>query len=164
MLYQVGDKIVHPLHGAGIIDRMETRRIDGVNRKFYVMNLPNNQMTVMIPVDSCDKVGVRNLCSSEEIDSVLNDIPNLVVDTNENWNKRYRENMLRIKSGNLRELASVIKSLVLRDDSRGLSTGERKMLVSSKQIILTEISFVKNISYEEAEANLLRHVRSGKGS
>ena len=163
MNYQVGDIIVHPLHGAGVIDHIESRRIDGKDKNYFVMALPGNAMSVMIPVDSCDKVGVRPLATERELEEVLSDIPKLVFDPSENWNKRYRENMLRIKNGNLSDLASVIKSLLLREQSRGLSTGERKMLVQSKQILLSEISYIKNISFAEAELDLLNRVSQKEG-
>lgn len=154
MTFQVGDKIAHPLHGAGIIERMETRRVNGRDKEYYVLKLPGGDMLVMIPTDSCEEVGVRPIVGKQEIEHLFQSIPDLETDMTANWNKRYRENMLRIRSGDMLEVAAVIKSLMHRDSQRGLSTGERRMLHSAKRILLSEIVMANDASMEEAEARL----------
>ena len=111
-------------------------------------------MQVMIPVESTDVIGVRPIIQPAEAENILKSISSLEINMNTNWNKRYRENMMKIKSGNLLEVASVIKGLMLRDTDKGLSTGERKMLHSAKQIFISEIVLSESASYEEIEKRL----------
>lgn len=153
-MYKIGDQIAHPLHGAGTISAIESRRVNGTNRDYYMMHIPVGDMTVMIPTDTCALVGIRPVIDGERAESILSSIPDIEVSDNTNWNKRYRENMLRLKSGDLLEVAAVIKSLVYRDNQRGLSTGERKMLHSAKQIFISELVIAQNLAYEDAESRL----------
>lgn len=153
-MFQVGDKIVHPMHGAGIVDSIVQKKVNGVVREYYVLKLPVGGMLVMIPTHNCEEIGVRPVIPGEEADRVLAAIPEIQVEITQNWNQRYRENMLRIKSGDLMEVARVVKSLVQRDGERGLSTGERKMLHSAKQILISEIVLSQNASYEDVEARI----------
>ena len=154
MTFRVGDRIAHPMHGAGVIDSIVTKRINGKDREYYVLKLPAGDMLVMVPVETCDAIGVRPIVAPAEAEALLGAIPGIEVEMTSNWNKRYRENMLRIKSGDLMEVASVVKGLMQRDRERGLSTGERKMLHSAKQIPISEIVLSESSSYEEVEARL----------
>lgn len=154
-LYQVGDKIVHPMHGAGIIDAIVTKRMNGITRNYYNLKLPTGTMMVLIPTDHTDEIGVRPVVNAERADEIIEILRSIDVDMTQNWNHRYRENMIRLKSGDLTEVARVVKSLMLRDGSRGLSTGERKMLHSAKQILISELVLAKNCSYEDMEACIL---------
>lgn len=153
-MFKIGDRVAHPLHGAGTISEIERKKIDNQYKDYYVMRIPKGDMRVMIPVDACDAVGLRPIIDSVRAEEILKQIPDLEVSEDANWNKRYRENMLRIRSGDLLEVASVIKSLVRRENVRGLSTGERKMLHSAKQILISEIVLCFNCSYSEAEERL----------
>ncbi|MDR3310694.1 MAG: CarD family transcriptional regulator [Oscillospiraceae bacterium] len=152
-MFNIGDKIAHPLHGAGIIDCVEDRRVNGVTRSYYLMRLRGG-MTVMIPVENCDAVGVRPICAPCVADELFRAIPALSIEMTQNWNRRYRENMQRIKSGDLFEVARVVKGLIARETERGLSTGERKMLHSAKQILISELVLTQESSYEEVEIRL----------
>ena len=153
-MFKIGDRVAHPLHGAGTISEIEHKKIDNRFIDYYVMRIPKGDMRVMIPVDSCDAVGLRPIIDAVRAEEILSRIPDLEVAEDLNWNKRYRENMLRIRSGDLLEVASVIKSLVRRETARGLSTGERKMLHSAKQILISEIVLCFDCSYSEAEERL----------
>lgn len=153
-MFRVGDKIVHPMHGAGIVDEIVTRKVNGVLRDYYSLRLPVGGMLVMIPTENCSEIGVRAVLTAEEADRVLGEIATVQVELEPNWNQRYRENMLRLKSGDLLEVAKVVKCLMLRDSRRGLSTGERKMLHSAKQILISEIGMAQDISYDEAEIRI----------
>lgn len=154
MTFRVGDRIAHPMHGAGVIDSVVKRKINGTERDYYVLKLPAGDMLVMIPVDTSAEIGVRPIVDAEEAEKILGSIPGLEIEMTQNWNKRYRENMLKIKSGNLLEVAAVVKGLMQRDKERGLSTGERKMLHSAKQILISEIVLSESASYEEVEERL----------
>ena len=153
-MFQVGDKIVHPMHGAGVVDSIVQKKVNGVVREYYILKLPVGGMLVMIPTANSEESGVRPVCRREEADRVLAAIPDIEVDMTQNWNRRYRENMLRLKSGDLLEVARVVKGLMLRDTDRGLSTGERKMLHSAKQILISELVLSENSSYEDIEARI----------
>lgn len=153
-MYRIGDRIAHPLHGAGVIDRIESKKINGTLREYYVVKMPVGDMVVMIPKETSDTIGVRPIICPKEADHIIASIGGLEVNMTTNWSRRYRENMIRIKSGNLMEVAAVIKGLVSRETDKGLSTGERKMLHSAKQILISEIVLSQQATYEEVEARL----------
>ena len=153
-MYQIGDKVVHPMHGAGVIDSIVQRKVAGKVENYYLLKLSVGSMTVMIPTGNTQEIGVRPVVSGQEAESLIDAMEGIEVDMTQNWNRRYRENMVRLKSGDLLEVARVINGLTLRDQKRGLSTGERKMLHSAKQILISEIVLSKSVSYESAEAEL----------
>jgi len=153
-MFRTGDKIVHPMHGAGIVESIVQNKVNGVTRDYYVLKLPLRSMVVMIPTHNCDEIGVRPIIDSNQADDILAKLPGIEVEFDQNWNRRYRDNMERIKSGDLLEVARVIKGLMLRDGERGLSTGERKMLHSAKEILISEIVLSQSVSYEDVEERI----------
>ena len=158
----VGDKVVHPMHGAGVIRDIVVERLAGQRKSYYVFSLPVGELVLKIPTESCEKIGIRGLSTSEAIDALISKIPQIPVDMTVNWNQRYRENMDRLKSGELSEVARVIKALMWRDRDRGLSNGERKMLHSAKQILLSEVVLVNGTDYKETEQRIER-IMLGEG-
>ena len=159
-MFCVGDKIVHPMHGAGVIESIVDEKIGRDLVRFYMFRMPVSGLTLKIPTANSEMIGVRAVSSAETIERVLAELPKLSVDMTTNWNHRYRENMERIKSGNLLEVARVIKTLMRRDKQRGLSNGERKMLHSAKQILLSEVVLVEQAPYQEAEKRIDRAMLS----
>ena len=153
-MFQIGDKIVHPMHGAGVIDSIATQRVNGVVRDYYVLKLPVGGMQVMVPTENSAEIGVRPIVAAGKAEEIIVALRDIQVKNDSNWNRRYRENMLRLKSGDLMEVARVMKGLILRDEKKGLSTGERKMLHSAKQILISEIVLSQNASYEEIEGRI----------
>ena len=153
-MYQIGDKIVHPMHGAGVIDSVVEEKISGKLIQFYVFKMPISGLTLKIPTANTEVIGIRDILPVSEIEAVIARIPSLGVDMTANWNHRYRENMERIKSGDLIEVSGVIKALMHRDNERGLSNGERKMLHSAKQILISEIVLSEGMEYSAAEARI----------
>lgn len=153
-MFQVGDKVVHPMHGAGIVDSIVQEKVNGAMEDYYLMKLPNRSMVVMIPVKTSSEVGLRPVVAQERANEVLSSIPTMQVEMISNWNRRYRDNLERMKSGDLIEVARVIKGLTIRDGKRGLSTGERKMLNSARDILISELVMAKNMSEEDATAAL----------
>ena len=153
-MYKIGDPIAHPLHGAGVIEGIEVKNIAGNNREYYLVKMPVGDMLIMIPIETSAAIGVRPIINATEADTILDSISGLEINITQNWSRRYRENMLKIKSGDLLEVASVIKSLVSRELEKGLSTGERKMLCSAKQIFISELVLSQCSSYEEVEERL----------
>ena len=153
-MFQVGDKIVHPMHGAGVIEGVVEERISGSRVQFYVFKMPVSGLTLKIPTANTQMIGVRGIHAVSEIETVIGKIPQLSVDMTANWNHRYRENMERIKSGDIVEVAGVIKALMHRDSERGLSNGERKMLHNAKQILISEVVLAEDVTYGDAEARI----------
>ncbi|MDR1157957.1 MAG: CarD family transcriptional regulator [Oscillospiraceae bacterium] len=153
-MFSVGDKIVHPMHGAGVVDNIISQKVDGIYRQYYVIKMPLGGMLVMIPINNSDEIGVRPVIDSESAEEIIESMSGIEIDMTQNWNRRYRENMLRIKSGDLMEVAKVVKGLMSRERQRGLSTGERKMLHAAKQILISEIVLAQSVSYEDVERRI----------
>ncbi|MDO4316126.1 MAG: CarD family transcriptional regulator [Oscillospiraceae bacterium] len=157
-MFSIGDLVVHPMHGAGVIDDIVQEKISGVTKEYYVFKMPMGGLVLKIPIANSQVIGIRSVISRTEAETLLDAIPALTVESNTNWNKRYQENMLRLKSGDLYEVARVIKMLMYRDLQKGLSTGERKMLHSARQIMVSEIVLAEDCAYQEAESRLDRAV------
>ena len=153
-MYQIGDKVVHPMHGAGVIDSIVQRKVAGKLEDYYLLKLSVGSMTVMIPTGNTQEIGVRPIVSSEEAKELIRALENIEVDMTQNWNRRYRENMVRLKSGDLLEVARVVKGLLLRESLRGLSNGERKMLRTAKQILISELVLAQSLPYKTVEDNI----------
>ena len=154
-MYNIGDFVVHPMHGAGRIEDIVEEKVAGVRKEYYVFSMPAGGLVLKIPTAGTGNIGMRSVISGGEAQELMDAIPELGVEANTNWNKRFQENMTRLKSGDLYEVARVIKGLVHRENEKGLSTGERKMLYNAKQIMLSEIVLAQKCSYEDAESRLM---------
>lgn len=148
-MFSVGDLVVHPMHGAGVIHEIVQERIAGKTQTYYVFQMPVGGLRLLIPVANSDAIGIRPIMSAEEAAAFMEEIPLLTVETDTNWNRRYRENLERLKSGDLRQVARVIKSLMHRERRRSLSTGERKMLHAARQVLLSELVLASGGDYDE---------------
>ena len=133
-MYNVGDEIVYPMHGAGRIDSIEERNILGEKQSYYILKMPG-EVKVMVPIEKAEQVGIRNVIDKSSADKVLNVLEQDETEMNKNWNKRYRDNMDKIKSGDIYEIADVVRNLSFKQKEKGLSTGEKKMLTNAKQIL-----------------------------
>ena len=149
-MFSIGDKIVYPMHGAGIIEKIEEKKILGEIRKYYILNVPYGDMKIMIPVDSSREIGIRSIISDEELGCVLELLSGETSEMSTNWNRRYRENMEKLKTGDVLEVAEVVRNLMRTDRQKKLSTGEKKMLTNAKQILSSEIILIKGIELSEA--------------
>ncbi|QOX65418.1 CarD family transcriptional regulator [Anoxybacterium hadale] len=150
-MFVIGEKIVYPMHGAGIIEEIEEKLILGESRKYYILKVPFGDMKIMIPVDSSNDIGVRSIISVDEIDAVMDILSAGSSEMSNNWNRRYRENMEKLKTGDIYSVAEVVRNLMRTDREKKLSTGEKKMLSNAKQILVSEIILVKEIDPEAAE-------------
>ncbi len=148
-MFQVGDKVVYPMHGAGIIEAIEEKEVLGQIRRYYVMRLPLGDMKIMIPMSSVKDVGLRQVIDSTSVDLVLTILGDRSNTMTAAWNRRYRANLDKLRSGNIFEVAEVIKNLALREKEKGLSTGEKKMLESARQILVSELVLAGNRREEE---------------
>jgi len=150
-MFNIGDKVVYPMHGAGIIEGIEEKEILGEKRKYFIMRMPIGDMKVMVPVDNVEDVGVREIINNEDLERVISILKGSKSSMPQNWNRRYRINMDRIKSGDIYEIAAVVRNLLMLDNEKGLSTGERKMLSSAKQMLLSEMVLVSELDIEKIE-------------
>ena len=153
-MFNIGDKIVYPMHGAGIIESIEEREVLGERRQYYILKMPVGDMKVFIPTNNAYDIGVRGIIDFIEAEQVLHFFSICSDNVCSNWNRRYRENIARIKSGNIYEVAHVVKMLMCRDKRRGLSSGERKMLCNAKHILISELILAKEISQQDVEMQL----------
>lgn len=149
-MFNIGDKIVYPMHGAGEIVAIEEREILGNVYKYYIMRLPINELKVMVPVKNAEEVGVRKISDEKTMEKLLETLSSdREITMPKNWNRRYRFNLEKIKSGDLTKIADVIKCLENLDKKKSLSTGERKILTEARQIIVSEMALVFDKNVEE---------------
>ena len=153
-MFSVGDLVVHPMHGAGVIDAIVREKVAGSTQDYYVFKMPVGGLVLKIPTANSQAIGIRSVIRLAEAEALIDAIPGMAVEESSNWNKRYRENMVRLKSGDLYEVARVVKGLLFRERRRGLSNGERKMLHSAKQIMISEIVLAEKAGYQEVESRL----------
>ena len=149
------------MHGIGVIEHIEQQSILGEQTEYYVLRFSNGNMTAMVPVDSAESVGIRVLADESECNRVLEYFagPEISED-NSNWNQRYRDNMDKLRTGELLSVAEVIKSLAEREKQKGLSTGERKMFTTAKQVLFTEIRIVCGLDESAIEAKIAEGLAS----
>ena len=153
-MFCIGDKVAHPMHGAGVIADIVREKVAGCVQDYYVFRLSTGGLVLKIPTASSGAVGLREVADRGTILELLAALPSLEVEMTANWNRRYRENLQRLKSGDLYEVARVIKGLSRRDSQQGLSTGERKMLHTAKQILISEIVLALGWEYEAVERSV----------
>ena len=149
-MFSVGDKIVHPMHGAGVIKKIEEKKILGEVRAYYVLKLPCNDMDVMLPVDSEESVGIRDIVDKSVIDRVIQLLKSPSTAMDANWNRRCRSNMELLRTGDILRVAEVVRNLTRVDRVKKLSAGEKKMLSTARQILISEIILVCDLTKEEA--------------
>ncbi len=149
-MYKIGDKILYPMHGAGTIEKIESREILGQVKDYYILNISCGGMGLMLPVDSCDKIGVRPIVSDEEMERALCILGEESTKMADNWNKRQRENMDKLKSGKIEITAEIVRNLTRIDRDRKLSAGEKKMLSNARRILVSEVMLVKDLDSDAA--------------
>ena len=155
-MFNVGDKVVYPMHGAGVIESIEEKEVLGKSRRYYVMRIPLGDMKVMIPMDNVMEVGLRQVITEKEVPQVMSILEERTGSMSPNWNRRYRANLEKIKTGDIYEVAEVVRNLSLREKEKGLSTGERKMLDNARQILVSELVLAKDQEEKKIESMLER--------
>lgn len=150
-MFNIGDKVVYPMHGAGIIEAIEEKEVLGEIRKYYIMRLPIGDMKVMVPINNVKDVGLRQVIDADGVQRVLGILRERDNSQSANWNRRYRTHMEKIKSGDIFEVAEVVRNLLLREQEKGLSTGERKMLENARQILVSELVLAEGAEEEKVE-------------
>jgi CarD family transcriptional regulator, regulator of rRNA transcription len=148
-LYKVGDKVVYPHHGAGTVVKKESREVLGQKRDYLTIKILHNDMTVQVPCENADQVGLRRVIGEKEVGVVLKALTGSSTEMPKNWNRRFKHNRDKMKTGDVLELAEVVRNLALRDHEKGLSTGEKQMFVKAKKILASELMYAKNMDEDE---------------
>ncbi len=154
MSYDVGDKVVYPHHGAAVIERKETKEAFGEQREYYVLRLSYGDLMLSVPVDNTDEVGLREVIDDDEVDEVFDVLRKKEARMPTNWSRRFKNHVEKLKSGDVYQVAEVVRNLTLRDNEKGLSAGEKRMLQKARQILISELIFALDVPEAEAEAKL----------
>lgn len=153
-MYNIGEKIVYPMHGAGTIEAIEEKEILGKLQKYYILKIATTHMDIMVPVATADEIGVRPIIDQKDLSSIFEDIKHYDETDELNWNKRYRLNLQKLKTGSITEVGHVIKSLLMRESVKTLSTCEKRMLNNARQIMASEIVLATNRDLEDVEQQI----------
>ena len=155
-MFKEGDMAVYPTQGVGIIESIEEKKISGKDQKFYMMRILGNGMTIMVPTDNVEQVGLRGVISNKEVRKVYKILKNKKSEPEDTqtWNRRYREYMERIKTGSVFEVATVLRDLFLLKVGKDLSFGERRMMDIAKSLLVKELSIVQAMSEERVEKDI----------
>ncbi len=153
-MFKIGDKVVYPMHGAGVIEAIEEKEILGERQQYYVLRLPIGNMKVMVPTASGENIGLRQVISHDEVQKVIRILKGVSTQMPGNWNRRYRANLEKIKSGNIYEVAEVVRNLARREREKGLSSGEKRMLESARQILISELVLATEVEEDETRSML----------
>ncbi len=153
-MFNIGDRIVHPMHGAGVIESIEEKEVLGQRQSYYIMKMPIGNLKVMIPTKNIQDIGIREVVTLRDADRVFEELTGYTDNKKNSWSKRYRENLDKIRGGDVFEVAEVVKALMIRDKEKGLSTGEKKMLNSAKQILISELVLAKGVNPIDIEQRI----------
>jgi CarD family transcriptional regulator len=154
MSFDVGDKVVYPHHGAAIIERREEKEVFGEKREYLVLKLAYGDLTLMVPSDNTEEVGLREVINDEEVEEVFAVLRKKEARMPTNWSRRFKNHVEKLKSGDIYQVAEVVRNLSIRDKDKGLSAGEKRMLTKARQILVSELTFAIGVSEEEAEKRL----------
>ena len=163
-MYEVGDKVVYPHHGAGTVVKREQREILGEKREYLTIQILHNDMTVMVPCENAGKAGLRRIIDEDAVKKVLGVLQDDVSEMPKNWNRRFKHNRDKIKTGDIMELAEVVRNLAIREHEKGLSTGEKQMFTRAKKILASELMYALEKDEEEAELYLDELLADSAGS
>jgi CarD family transcriptional regulator len=152
--FEIGDNVVYPHHGAGQVLKKEMRKMFGEEREYLTIKILHNDMTVMVPCENAGIAGLRRVIDEETVQKVLTVLQDQLSEMPKNWNRRFKHNRDKIKTGDIYELAEVVRNLAIREYDKGLSTGEKQMFTRAKKILASELMYALEKSEEEAEAYL----------
>jgi CarD family transcriptional regulator len=157
-VFNVGDRVVYPHHGAAIIEAKETMTVEGKEREYLVLKLAYGELLLKVPADNTDKVGIRDIINEEEVRMVFDVLGQEEVKMPTNWSRRFKTHVEKLRSGDIYQVAEVVRNLSLRDHDKGLSAGEKRMLAKARQILVSELTFAMNLNEEDAEKTLDSHL------
>ena len=154
MAFKVGETVVYPHHGAATIEAVEIRSIKGVDREYLVLRVAQGDLTVRVPSDNVELVGVRDVVNAEGLERVFEVLRQPYTEEPTNWSRRYKANLEKLASGDVIKVAEVVRDLWRRDKERGLSAGEKRMLAKARQILVSELALAEHTNEDKAEALL----------
>ncbi|MEJ7817791.1 MAG: CarD family transcriptional regulator [Thermoleophilaceae bacterium] len=152
--YEIGDHVVYPHHGAGKVLKKEQKEVLGEKRQYLTIQILHNDMTVMVPCENAGRAGLRRVIGEEAVNRVLGVLRDDVSEMPKNWNRRFKHNREKIKTGDVYELAEVVRNLAIRESEKGLSTGEKQMYTRSKKILASELMYALEMEEDDAEDHL----------
>ena len=152
--FEIGDNVVYPHHGAGVVLKKETKDLLGEKRDYLTIKILHNNMTVMVPCENAHRAGLRRVIDGDEVNKVIDVLTGEVSEMPKNWNRRFKHNREKIKTGDVFELAEVVRNLAIREWEKGLSTGEKQMYTRAKKILASEMMYALEKSEDDAEAYL----------
>jgi len=150
MSFKVGDRVVYPHHGAAIIEKKEMREVLGEKKEYLVLRMAHGELMLSVPSDKADDVGMRPPISAEDVDDLFQLLSKKDVREPTNWSRRFKNHQEKLKSGDVYQVAEVVRNLALRETSKGLSAGEKAMLVKARGVLVSELSFALDVSEDEA--------------
>ncbi len=153
-VFQVGDKVVYPHHGAAVVEKRETKVAFGQKREYLVLRLAYGDLTLMVPADNTEGVGLREVINDEEVEEVFAVLRKKEARMPTNWSRRYKNHSEKLRSGDIYQVAEVVRNLSIRDKDKGLSAGEKRMLSRARQILVSELTFALGVDEEAAEQRL----------
>jgi CarD family transcriptional regulator, regulator of rRNA transcription len=151
-VFRKGDKVIYPHHGAAVIEDLTEREFLGEKKKYFVLRLAYGDLTLMVPVDNTQEVGLREVVSKREVKKVLDVLREDESKMPSNWSRRYKTNIEKIRSGDVYQVAEVVRNLAIRENEKGLSAGEKRMLAKARQILVSELVFAVSVDEEKAES------------
>lgn len=150
MSFDVGDRVVYPHHGAAVIVRREKRKVNGTNTEYLVLEMAHGELTLAVPVDKADEVGMRPPIGKDEVEDLFELLGKKDIREPANWSRRFKNHQEKLKSGDVYQVAEVVRNLALRDQAKGLSAGEKSMFVKARSVLVSELSFALDVSEDEA--------------
>ena len=153
-MFRVGDKVIYPQHGAAVIKSLEEKTVLGEKKKYFILRLAYGDLTLMVPTDSTEEVGIRDVISKEELQKVFKVLKSKECRMPTNWSRRYKTHVEKLRSGDIYQVAEVVRNLARREAEKGLSAGEKRMLTRARQILVSEVTFAAGVKEDEAEKML----------
>lgn len=150
-MFHIGDKIVYPRHGAGVIENIEEKEVLNEKCKYYVLRVTLGDMRVMIPIEGSQSAGIRKTIDKEQAEEIFSILSSEATTMCKNWSQRYRDNESRIRQGDIFEIAGIVKNLTIMDRAKKLSTGEKRMLQNARQLLISELMLVLDETQEKVE-------------
>ena len=154
MPFDVGDRVVYPHHGAAVIMKREKRKVDGKNVEYLVLEMAHGELTLSVPADKAEEVGMRPPIGKEEVEDLFELLGKKDIREPANWSRRFKNHQEKLKSGDVYQVAEVVRNLALRDQAKGLSAGEKSMFVKARSVLVSELSFALDVSEDDALAQV----------
>ena len=153
-MFDVGDKVVYPHHGAAVVEKREVREAFGEKKEYLVLRLAYGELTLMVPADKTDEVGLREVINDEEVEEVFSVLRAKEARMPTNWSRRYKNHVEMLKSGDVYQVATVVRNLSIRQRNNNLSAGEKRMLGRAREVLVSELTFALGVDKDEAELRL----------